>query len=230
MQVFSKFSAPPEQPQVTLSTTDLIPHLRRYKEFLETLSRFNTVGKLRKRVQIEQVVVVPQPFGALCTAILGKDGKVTDAGLAAQRVGVIDVGTYTTDYIVTDNLHYIRARSSSITSGLAAAYTVIADEIERHYGLELTLHQVDEAVRNGYVKVEKERQDIAHLVETPLNDLADKIVTGVRERWKNARDIETILISGGGAVVLQRRLAAHWSQARPASPQAAWDNARGFGG
>jgi len=36
-----------EQPQVTLSTTDLVPHLRRYKEFLETLSRFNTVGKLR---------------------------------------------------------------------------------------------------------------------------------------------------------------------------------------
>jgi hypothetical protein len=36
-----------EQPQVSLSTTDLIPHLRRYKEFLETLSRYNTVGKLR---------------------------------------------------------------------------------------------------------------------------------------------------------------------------------------
>ncbi|MCA9875297.1 MAG: hypothetical protein KC441_16615, partial [Anaerolineales bacterium] len=49
LQVQSSFvvGSDAEQPQVTLSTTDLIPHLRRYKEFLETLSRFNTVGKLR---------------------------------------------------------------------------------------------------------------------------------------------------------------------------------------
>jgi plasmid segregation protein ParM len=171
---------------------------------------------------------VPQPFGALCTAILGDDGRVVDADLAGRRVGVIDVGTYTTDYIVTDRMHYVGAKSSSITAGLAAAYGAIADEIERHYGLELSLPQVDEAVRNGYVKVEGRRQDVAHLTAPPLGDLADQIVAGVRERWKNARDIETILITGGGAVVLQGRLSAHWPQARPASPTAAWDNARGF--
>ena len=35
------------RPDVTLSITELIPYLREYKGFLETLSRFNTVGKLR---------------------------------------------------------------------------------------------------------------------------------------------------------------------------------------
>lgn len=34
-------------PAVTLSTTDLLPALRGYKQFLEELARFNTVGKLR---------------------------------------------------------------------------------------------------------------------------------------------------------------------------------------
>ena len=34
-------------PSVTLSSTELVPHIRCYKEFLESLSRFNTVGKLR---------------------------------------------------------------------------------------------------------------------------------------------------------------------------------------
>jgi hypothetical protein len=42
------------------------------------------------------------------------------------------------------------------------------------------------------------------------------------------RGIETILLIRGGAVVLQERLSAHWPQARPASPTAAWDNAQGF--
>ncbi len=36
-----------EQPEVTLSQTDFLGHIRGYKRFLEELQRFNTVGKLR---------------------------------------------------------------------------------------------------------------------------------------------------------------------------------------
>ncbi|MCP4541229.1 MAG: hypothetical protein GY832_29200 [Chloroflexi bacterium] len=43
-------------PAVTLSITELLPSLRGYKQFLETLSRFNTVGKLRNlRLTIGEV-------------------------------------------------------------------------------------------------------------------------------------------------------------------------------
>jgi hypothetical protein len=43
-------------PAVTLSVTDLLPYLRGYKQFLEELSRFNTVGKLRNlRLTVNQV-------------------------------------------------------------------------------------------------------------------------------------------------------------------------------
>ena len=43
-------------PEVTLAVTELLPSLRGYKQFLETLSRFNTVGKLRNlRLTISEV-------------------------------------------------------------------------------------------------------------------------------------------------------------------------------
>ena len=43
-------------PAVTLSVTELLPALRGYKQFLETLTRFNTVGKLRNlRLTVGQV-------------------------------------------------------------------------------------------------------------------------------------------------------------------------------
>ena len=43
-------------PAVTLSVTDLLPSLRGYKQFLEELARFNTVGKLRNlRLTVEQI-------------------------------------------------------------------------------------------------------------------------------------------------------------------------------
>ncbi|HDQ73860.1 MAG TPA: ATP-binding protein [Chloroflexi bacterium] len=43
-------------PTVSLSRTELLPHLRGYKQFLEALSRFDTVGKLRNlRLTVTQV-------------------------------------------------------------------------------------------------------------------------------------------------------------------------------
>jgi len=43
-------------PAVTLSVTDLLPSLRGYKQFLEELSRFNTVGRLRNlRLTVNEV-------------------------------------------------------------------------------------------------------------------------------------------------------------------------------
>jgi len=43
-------------PAVTLSVTDLLPSLRGYKQLLEELARFNTVGKLRNlRLTVEQI-------------------------------------------------------------------------------------------------------------------------------------------------------------------------------
>lgn len=49
-----------DQPGVTLSSLDLLPDLRGYKQFLETLSRFDTVGKLRNlrltRAEVEEAI------------------------------------------------------------------------------------------------------------------------------------------------------------------------------
>ncbi|MBN1936044.1 MAG: hypothetical protein JW934_15350, partial [Anaerolineae bacterium] len=45
-----------DRPAVTFSLTTLLPHLRGYKQFLETLSRFNTVGKLRNlRLTLQEI-------------------------------------------------------------------------------------------------------------------------------------------------------------------------------
>jgi hypothetical protein len=46
-----------DRPDVTFSITELLPHLRGYKAFLEALGRFNTVGKLRNlRMTLQEVM------------------------------------------------------------------------------------------------------------------------------------------------------------------------------
>jgi plasmid segregation protein ParM len=55
-------------------------------------------------VNVSQVLVVPQPFGSLFALILDKDGKLINEDLARGRVGVIDVGMHTTDFVLVDPL------------------------------------------------------------------------------------------------------------------------------
>jgi len=46
----------PDTPAVALASTDLLAHVRGYKQFLETLRRFNTIGKLRNlRLTVQEI-------------------------------------------------------------------------------------------------------------------------------------------------------------------------------
>jgi hypothetical protein len=66
-------------PSITLSVTELLPSLRGYKQFLEALSRFNTVGKLRNlRLTISEV-----------TDALNDQAVVRRAGQLLELVGRI---------------------------------------------------------------------------------------------------------------------------------------------
>jgi hypothetical protein len=64
------------------------------------------------RVEIEEILVVPQPFGSLFRVLLSPTGAMTDEEqLRWERIAVIDVGMHTTDYAFIDNLRYVEPRS-----------------------------------------------------------------------------------------------------------------------
>ena len=81
----------------------------------------------RLAVDVAEVLVVPQPFGALLSLLLDEQGKlITDTlDLVEGRVAVIDFGTFTTDLILVEGLEYIEARSSSIEVGVSTVLEMI---------------------------------------------------------------------------------------------------------
>jgi len=128
------------------------------------------------------------------------DGQPINAAWVRSKVGILDVGTYTTDYALSDGLEYIAKGSGSHTAAMATVWRATRDAIRREWGLDYPLHKVDDFMRDGYtVMVEGHNRSILPMVEPALDALAQQVIAGARERWGKARDFARILVTGGGA-------------------------------
>lgn len=179
------------------------------------------------RLDVGRVLVVPQPFGSLFSRIIDDEGVLVDEELAGGRVGVIDIGTYTTDYILVDRLRYVERGSGSIPSGLSQAYRLLAQAIEDRWGLTLALHEVDRVVRDGAVRVFGMQEPIADLTKPIFSALAEEVLAEAISLWGDGRDLDAVLVTGGGAAVIGDRVARRFPHAQLLGDPA-MANVRGF--
>jgi len=128
-------------------------------------------------------------------------------------VGIVDIGTHTTNYILVDRLRYVEPGSDSITTGMGEALGKIAKDLKREHGLDwgLQLGKVDRAVRAREVEVYGDPVNIAGLVTPHLEAMADTIVSKARTLWGGGVELKAVVLTGGGA----RELAPHVRKAYP---------------
>ena len=176
---------------------------------------------------VEQVYVVPQPFGSLFFDLLNEDGVISNVDVERGRVAVVDIGTYTTDFIVADELRYVQRLSSSIPVGWSEALSNIQRELSSRYRLDLTLHEVDKAVRHGEARVKGQSISLEPLLAPAIADFETAVVAKARDMWGEGANLDTILITGGAAEHLAGAVQAVYSHARLLT-DAFWANAEGF--
>lgn len=169
---------------------------------------------LVQRFSVDDVLVVPQPFGSLFNTILGAEGQIVDESLARGRLGVIDVGTYTTDYVLVDGLRYIERGSESISTGMSKGYQLVGRSLLDTFGLDLRMHEVDRAVRQGKVMIFGEERSIDWLADPVFDVLAQEILAQAGTLWGDGRDLRAILVTGGGAIALGERICERYAHAR----------------
>lgn len=180
------------------------------------------------QINVTDVAVVPQPFGSFFSAILDVKGRMTNPGLAFSRVAILDVGMHTTDFALADDLRYIEKSSGSIETAMAKAYELIARELQERYNRDMSVHAIDEALRNGAtVDVYDQEHDIADLAQSALESVAQVILAKAMTLWGDARDIKRLLVTGGGAYVLGDYIKEQYPHA-VTTQEPGLCNARGF--
>lgn len=176
-------------------------------------------------------VVVAEAIAAYFDTMLDLEGEPTEyyEDFRNSTVGVIDIGGKTTDCAVilpgADSIDMQRTGSSDI--GVLSMYDAINARIKAKEDFELTPNKIETMIRTKTLRAGGEEIDVTDLVNDELKKLSEKIFSAIHPKIGKGRDLEHILIVGGGAHLLKSYMKTHYKHAIiPKLPEFA--NARGM--
>jgi plasmid segregation protein ParM len=172
------------------------------------------------------VKVIPQPAGSFFSFLFDWTGKVVNADLAHEKVGVLDIGYYTSDLITIHELEVVEKQTDSYETGISTALETISRDIEAAYGMRPSLDHTAQALEKGSIKVFGSEKDIKPIVQKRLIELAQEITARAKTVWKNAADIDRVILTGGGAEALKPYL--NLFQHSTLIPEPQFSNAIGY--
>ncbi|MFT0172093.1 hypothetical protein ACLKMY_24305 [Paraburkholderia mimosarum] len=146
------------------------------------------------QISIGEVRIVPQGVGAMLTLRAEEEGR-----LAALRTALIDVGQFTTDWIVSQNLAIDFERSGGRPGGASHVYRAIAEGIAARLGESFDqLDQIERSLRTGEsLLVYEAPMDLEPYLER-ANRVALQTVRAIQAKLGAAHDLTFVLAGGGG--------------------------------
>lgn len=216
--------------EVALVTGLPVQWYGRYKDVVKSeLCRtlhYSVNGQARA-VIVTDCVVVPESYGTLYRAILDEKGALVDKGnIRQQRVGILDVGTFTTNVVTSSALHYAESESRSEPLGMARVYELLQSRVAQQYR-DMSFNEAEYAVtEDSRIMVRGELVDISPLITQANEQVAESILATAKSVWGTGDDM-VLLVTGGGGVALSAQIKQKFPHARTiTSPQMA--NAEGM--
>ena len=180
-------------------------------------------------ITVSSVRVTPQPFGGFYSHFLDDEGRATVPEAEIMRAyGFLDVGWNTTDLTAIDGLQPVDKWGRGVKAGVRDVVGMVSDEIAHRHGMAMDAHEVDAAIRAGYLEVYGERHDIAKLVEDATASLAGQVRAAATSVWGNGERLAKVLIFGGGAAVMGKALLGTFPHNGVLLERPAMANAVGF--
>lgn len=181
-------------------------------------------------IAVREVRPVWQPLGSFYVRFLAGDGTAQ----AAEEVlragfGILDIGFNTTDLSGIHNLQPIPRWSGGVRIGVRDALEVLSAGLEARYGVRRPLAELAAALRRGQaLTVYRDSVDLNELARSALSSLAQEIVGEATRQWGQADRFHSVLITGGGAALVGRAVAAAFPRNAEILEQPALANALGF--
>lgn len=131
-------------------------------------------------------------------ALFTLGGRITKI----PRIVGIDIGGFTTDYLVMRNGKPDRGNCESMEKGVITMYNLILSSVNSEYDILLEESDIDSIIAGN---TEYYDVSIVHMVENMVQDFVTDLLGSIRERSVDTKSSYTIFI-GGGAVLLKRFL------------------------
>ena len=183
----------------------------------------------RRKINVGQVKVVPQPVGGFVDHVW----NLPDATeISDSRVLVVDPGFFSVDWVLISNGEL---RRQSCGTSLEAS-SVILDEAVRliadDFGGSVGRERLENAIRNGHAQVRLfgERVEVAPYIKKATDKVGPIVATRLREslRKENA-GADKVLLVGGGVGFFEAAVKEAFPQLKVSTPDTpVFANVRGF--
>lgn len=191
---------------------------------------FKRDGRHTQNLDVADLRVVPQAWGAILSELLNDNGKVINEEIADQRVAVLDIGGHTTNFLVVDGLADVPAESRGTNRGAWSVVRAVRDFLDREHPdlARLKDHSIMSAAIGRFVHDGDERISLAPVVDPIINDIGDEIVRTAQQYWgQGGGAYRQVLVIGGGAYLWYKHIKKAFLHARMLNdPEMV--NARGF--
>lgn len=181
-------------------------------------------------ILVREVRPVWQPLGSFYARFLTDIGTA-QAGEEVLRAGfgIVDIGFNTTDLSGVHNLQPIPRWSGGVRTGVRDALEVLSSSIETRYGVRRPLTELATALRSRQpLTIYRDTVDLNDLAPSALASLAQEIVGEATRQWGQADRFHSVLITGGGAALVGKAVAAAFPRNAEILARPALANALGF--
>ena len=164
--------------------------------------------------QVEDVRVIPQPFGALLNEALSTTGKIVNTALATGNVGVVDVGGKTTNLLSVRNLSERTRETTSVSVGAWDIVRSLRGWLAKEYpDLELRDHDVARVVQDRCISYYGDEIELGDVIDEILEPMAEQVIAEATQLWNGAAGLKAVLVAGGGALLLGEYVKRHFRHA-----------------
>ncbi|KAF7961879.1 plasmid segregation protein ParM [Cupriavidus sp. UYMU48A] len=170
---------------------------QKYAQYLR--DRFTgTLNFGNGEILVRSVAGLPQPLGSLVTFMRqhGQDYDGRNAHL------VIDVGYFTTDWVVARGFTMDDTRSGGVPGGSSRIYQQIAEIIAEQEGEPVAgIERIDQALRNATSLLFYEKEINLQPLLEQARAVCHAAVKEMQTRVGRSEDIRSIILSGGGSAL-----------------------------
>lgn len=168
---------------------------------------------LRYTIPRENISVIPEAFGSAALFCLTGKGQPAESNLFEITAGIIDIGTYTTDFLQLHKMKPVRRGTDSLPHALSDIHALLRAHTSSR-GVDLDIYEADTVLQRGWFLRNGKREYFQPETDQWFSELAQTIAGHIRSIWSGGDAVEAILIAGGGSPYVGKYLEMEFEHSR----------------